>query len=243
MSDNNSMKPIVVNKFNEEAVRHFREKVLERASIDQNLPIVINIDSYGGQVYSLLGMLDIIEQVPNPIVTVCVGKAMSCGAVLLSAGNYRFCGRNSTVLVHQASGAAFGPVEFLQNDADEVKRLNKIVMKMLAKRCGKTLKDFKEYMKEDLTDLETGDTARDWFIPADRAKEIGLVDYVGMPNIKPHVMYTIEATKPKEYEKAPELDILPDKLEEKVKKTTKKKATKKQTRKKSTKKKTTRRKK
>lgn len=234
------MKPIVVQKFNEEATKKFSEQVYERASLDPNMPIVITIDSYGGALYSLLNMLETLEQVPNPIVTVCKGKAMSCGAVLLAAGDYRFCGRKSTVLVHKASGGALGPSEFLQNDINEVKRLNKMMMEMLAERCGKSLEEFRECMESDLLDSDTGDLARDWYIPAERAKEIGIVDYIGMPKVTPHVMYSIEPSEPKKYEPAPALEEV--KVEEQVTKSTKKKVAKKQTRKKTTKKKTTKKK-
>ena len=188
---------IIVNKFCEESAKKFRAQVLKRASLDTNMPIVIYIDSYGGYIDSLNTMLDVLEQVSNPIVTVCTGKAMSCGAVLLAAGDFRFCGRNSRVMVHQGSSGAGGPIESLQNDVDESKRINKQMMHKIAERCGMNLSVFKKEMKSRLH--RDDDEARDLYLPPEAAKEIGIVDFIGMPIIKPVVMYSIEPSLEKKY--------------------------------------------
>ena len=189
---------IVVNKFNEESAKKFRSQVLKRAAIDESMPILVYIDSYGGYIDALNNMLDTIEQVPNQIVTVCTGKAMSCGAVLLAAGDFRFCGRNSRVMVHQGSSGAGGPIESLQNDVDESKRINKQLMTKIAERCGMTFAQFKKEMKDRLH--RDDDEARDLYLPPEAALELGIVDYVGMPIIKPVIMYSIETSSEKKYE-------------------------------------------
>lgn len=240
MSDHHE--EIVVNKFTEESAAKFRKQIISKAMQDPSQPIIIYIDSYGGYIDSLNSMLEDIEQIPNQIVTVCKGKAMSCGAVLLAAGDHRFCGRKSRVMVHQGSSAAWGPIESQQNDVDESKRLNKQLMMLLAKRCGMSLTQFKAEMKKRL--IKGDDEARDMYLDANAAKDLGLVDYVGMPHIKPIVMYQIEPSPEKEYKSEEEvtkeaLDAMG--LTEKPK--TKRKVTKKKVaKKKVSKKKTTKRK-
>lgn len=225
MSDHYHYDEIIVNKFTEESARDFRKRVISKAVQDSSMPIIIYVDSYGGYIDSLNNMLETLEQIPNPIVTVCTGKAMSCGAVLLSAGDYRFCGRHSRVMVHQGSGGTVGPIESMQNDVDESKRLNKQIMQMLADRTGMTLSEFKKEMKERL--VQGDDEARNLYLPPEASLEMGLVDFIGMPQIKPTVLYQIEASQPKEYE-TPE--------PKPKKKTTRKKATKKKVSKKKTRK-------
>jgi ATP-dependent Clp protease protease subunit len=239
MSSSSDYDDIVVNKFNEEAAKKFRSQVLKRAALDESMPIVVYIDSYGGYIDSLNNMLDTIEQVPNQIVTVCTGKAMSCGAVLLAAGDFRYCGRNSRVMVHQGSSGTGGPIEALQNDVDESKRINKQLMTKIAERCGMTYTQFKKEMKARLH--RDDDEARDLYLPPEAALEIGIVDYVGMPVIKPVVMYSIECAPEKKYQDPN--NFLAETLEEALdtkkvaKKKTKKKVAKKPTRRKTTKKK------
>lgn len=237
MSDHH--KDIIVNKFTEESAKHFREQVISRAMRDHEAPIIVYIDSYGGYIDSLNSMLETMEQVPNQIITVCIGKAMSCGAVLLAAGDHRFCGRRSRVMVHQGSGAAWGPIESQQNDVDESKRLNKQLMTFIAKRCGMSLKDFKEEMKKRL--VKGDDEARDMYLPAEAALELGIIDYVGMPHVKPMTIYSVEPAPEKVYKKSDESseEVLKSMGLQPAKKTTKKKTTKKKVTRKKTKKKTT----
>jgi len=191
---------IIVNKFTEDSAKDFRRRVLQKASLDPNLPITVYIDSYGGYLDSLNSMLETMEQVPNPIVTVCMGKAMSCGAALLAAGEHRYCGRQSRIMVHQGSSGTGGPIESLQNDVNESKRINKQLMAMLAKRCGKSIAEFKKEMKDRLH--KDDDEARDMFLDAKNALEIGIIDHIGMPLVRPLIMYTIEVAPEKEYEKS-----------------------------------------
>lgn len=182
---------IVVNSFNEESARQFRKQLISRAVQDPGAPIIVYIDSYGGYLDSLNSMLETIEQVTNPIITVCLGKAMSCGAVLLAAGDHRFCGRSSRVMIHQSTGGDYGPVEELQKNVDECKRVNEMFMSFLAKRCGKTLGQLKQIIKDN--------ESRDLYLDAEDCKKLGIVDFIGMPHIKPITMYQIDVAPEKVY--------------------------------------------
>ena len=79
--------PIVVrvNKFNEEAAKKFTQDMAAAHNSGQNI-IPIVIDSYGGQVYSLMSMISDIKSSDLPVATIVEGKAMSCGAVLFTFG-------------------------------------------------------------------------------------------------------------------------------------------------------------
>lgn len=218
MSDDSKHSDIVVNKFTEESARDFRKKVLAKASIDPNMPIIVYIDSYGGYVDSLNSMIGTMHQVPNPFITVCVGKAMSCGAILLAAGDHRFCDSNARILIHEVSGGSIGPVNELEADAKETRRLNNQMMNFLAKRCKYTYKEIKDMMKEQ--------DSRDIVLTPKKALEWGLVEVIGMPVVKPVVAYTVDTVPERKYDKAP----IP--LDEVVKSTSKKKVKRKTTRKK-----------
>ena len=188
-------KDIIVNKFNEDSVVEFRQKVLERSMLDPNIPIVVYIDSYGGYVDSCNAMIETLRQVPNPIVTVCLGKAMSCGAVLLAAGDHRFCGKNSRVMIHQTTSGDYGPTEELRNSTKEAERLNDMFMQILAERCNKSLNELKELIKKN--------EARDLYLDAKACLEFGIVDQIGMPIIKPIVLYNVEPAPEKKFTTEP----------------------------------------
>ena len=129
---------IRVNKFDEKSAQEFSEKMSDAHNTGQPvIPIVI--DSYGGQVYSLMAMISEIEHSELPIATIVEGKAMSCGAILFSFGakGMRFMDPNATVMIHDVSSMDRGKVEEIKASAEETDRLNKIVYKMMARNCGK----------------------------------------------------------------------------------------------------------
>ena len=96
------------------------------------LPVVI--DSYGGQVYSLMSMISDIQHSRIPVATIVQGKAMSCGAILFSFGTEgrRYMDPDATVMIHDVSSMGWGKVEEIKADAKEVERLNQKVYKMMA---------------------------------------------------------------------------------------------------------------
>ena len=77
------MKPPVVirlNKFNEEEAKKFTEQM--QAAHNTGQPVIpVCIDSYGGQVDSLLSMMADIDYSDLPVATIGKGKSMSCGAI------------------------------------------------------------------------------------------------------------------------------------------------------------------
>lgn len=180
---------IIVNKFSEESAKEFRKKVLRLASHDPTMPIVVYIDSYGGNADAFNSMLATLKSVPNTIITVCQGKAMSAGAALLAAGDVRFCDSDARVMIHEASGGALGHVDDVKTDAKEFDRLNLQIMTMIANRCGKTYEQLKSLIRDN--------DGRDLYLTAQQAKDIGLVDFIGLPQIRPIVSYAVECLPPK----------------------------------------------
>ena len=86
LSKRSTQTPVIVrvNKFTENSAKSFIKKWRWLGSGQKVIPIVI--DSYGGQVYSLMSMISAIESADLPVATIVEGKAMSCGAVLLTFG-------------------------------------------------------------------------------------------------------------------------------------------------------------
>jgi ATP-dependent Clp protease protease subunit len=170
----NSPVIVTVNKFDEESVQDFRNKVSLAHNTGQKvIPIVI--DSYGGQVYSLMAMIATIKQSELPIATIVEGKAMSCGALLFSFGaqGMRFMDPDATVMIHDVSSGQFGKVEEIRSNADETVRLNEKVYKMMAENIGKP-EDF--FIKKI---HEKGHA--DWFLDAEECKEINLANHTRIP--------------------------------------------------------------
>ncbi len=170
--------PVIVrvNKFTEDSAKKFHQEVaLAHSSGQKIIPVVI--DSYGGQVYSLMSMISAIEAAELPVATIVEGKAMSCGAVLLSFGEQgmRFADPNATVMIHDVSSGGHGKIEELKADVKEAERLDEKIFTMMARNCGK--KD--DYFKKKVFTKKHAD----WFMDAQEAKKHGLVNHLRLPKL------------------------------------------------------------
>lgn len=131
-------------------------------------PIEIIIDSYGGYVYQILGLVSIMQKSKTPIHTICTGAAMSCGFVMLICGHKRFAYELATPMYHQVSSGAVGKMKDIEEDVVEGKRLQKILEKLTLENTLITKKKLKKIYN----------TKKDWFMTADEALELGVVDEI-----------------------------------------------------------------
>ena len=175
---------ITVNEFNEESVKKFNELMCQAQNSGQKV-IPVEIDSYGGQVYSLMAMISAIKTSKIPVSTIIQGKAMSCGAILASFGSegLRFMDKDSTMMIHDVSSYAFGKIEELKSDVREAERLNDKVYTMMARNCGKN--------DDYFTKLIHDKGHSDWFLDAEEAKSHGIIDHIRVPEMKINVSVDI----------------------------------------------------
>lgn len=167
---------VYVEEFNPAAVKEFSTKV--NACVSSGQPIVpIVIDSYGGQVYSLLAMIDILNTCPIPVATIVRGKAMSCGSVLAVAGTagYRYMGPESTNMIHQVAAGQRGKVSDFVATEEEMTRLNDRIFSIYDKKAGKQAGYFKHMVKDNEN--------ADLFLKAKECQRHGLCDFVRIPSL------------------------------------------------------------
>jgi ATP-dependent Clp protease, protease subunit len=176
---------IRVNKFDEESAKKFDQEMAQAHNTGQKvIPVVI--DSYGGQVYSLMSMISAIKNAEIPVATIVEGKAMSCGAILFSFGEQglRFMDPDATVMIHDVSSMEHGKVEEIKASSEETERLNQKVYTMMARNCGK---------KDDyFLKLVHKKSHADWFLDADETKKHGLANQLRIPKINIQVSVDID---------------------------------------------------
>jgi len=221
MSDRHDLRDygdeIWVYKFDEEASHKFRLQMRMKSKEDPRKPIVIYIDSYGGNVDGMAKMIDTMDEIPNPKITVCFGKAMSAGAILLSHGDIRFCAKSSRVMIHELSAGALGNVREIKNTAEELFRVNELWMGLLAKNC--CIKDGYKGLQALIRDNNN----QDIYLSAEDARKFGIIDYIGLPDLAEASLF--EVTKAKCHRGEHITVEEAEKKRKKKKKVTKKKAT------------------
>ena len=162
--------------FDTEMLDHFNEEFNKALTLNPKvIPVVI--DSYGGEVYTLLELISLFQSSPVPIATICNGKAMSCGAMLFMFGheNLRFMSEHATIMIHEVSSFNFGKVEEIKSDANETDRLNNLIFKLAAKHVGKKEDYFLEMLhKHNHADI---------FMTARTAKKHNICNHIGVPQL------------------------------------------------------------
>ena len=142
---------------------------LEAEDPDKEINLYIN--SPGGMVTAGLAVYDTMQYIRCPITTICMGMAMSFGAVLLTAGSKgkRFALPHSRIMIHQpliSGGGIGGQATDIEIEAREIidtkRRLNEII----AKHCGQTVEKVAR------------DSERNFYLSAEEAKAYGLIDEV-----------------------------------------------------------------
>jgi ATP-dependent protease ClpP protease subunit len=179
---------IHVTEFTDESLAKFSAEFNSARSSGQSL-IPVTIDSFGGQTYALLGMIDIIRSSPVPVATIAVGKAMSCGAVLLACGSpgYRFAGNFTTIMLHDIASCNIGKIEDLKSDVKHTEYLGNVVFGLLDSATSHVT----GYFKGQYHDRGHAD----WYLTTAEAIGEGLVDHGVLPklNVAVNVELTLEA--------------------------------------------------
>jgi len=180
------MQYICVNQINEQGLRRFRQEFwnLDRNSAQPIIPIII--DSYGGDVYSVFGMISLIKSSHKNIATICDSKAMSAGAVLLSAGTkgLRFASEYSHIMVHEVlTGNPHAKISDINIDTNHAMQLNKQIFSMLDKNCAQKPGFF---MK--LVDTNKNSNL---YLTSKQAKRYGIVDHIDVPKLEVNTEFSI----------------------------------------------------
>lgn len=131
-------------------------------------PITLYINSPGGYVTSGMAIYDTMRYVSCPVHTVCVGQAVSMGAVLLSSGTKGFRGslENSTIMIHQPLGGASGQASDIIIEAKYIENVKNRLTKILSSNTGK---DFEQVAR---------DIDRNNYLDPEDALSYGLIDKV-----------------------------------------------------------------
>jgi ATP-dependent Clp protease protease subunit len=142
---------------------------LEAEDPDKDINLYIN--SPGGMVTAGLAVYDTMQYIRCPITTICMGMAMSFGALLLAAGTKgrRYALPHARVMIHQPliyGGGLSGTVSDIDIETKELVATKSKLIDILAKHTGQT------------SDKVRADTERNFYMSAEDAKLYGIIDEV-----------------------------------------------------------------
>src|SRR4249919_1712093 len=143
-------------------------QLIHLESEDPDKDVSIYINSPGGSVYAGLAIYDTMQYIKPDVQTICVGVAMSMGALLLAGGAHgkRMATPNSKILIHQVSAGFQGQATDIEIHAKEIIDVRKRLDEIIAKHTGQDIERVKK------------DTERDYFMSSEEAKDYGIIDRV-----------------------------------------------------------------
>jgi ATP-dependent Clp protease protease subunit len=143
-------------------------QLLHLESQDPDKDISIYINSPGGSVYSGLAIYDTMQFIKPDVSTICVGIAMSMGALLLAGGaeGKRMALPNAKILIHQVSSGFQGQATDIEIHTKEILKTRDTLNELYSKHTGQPIDKIKQ------------DTDRDNFMSSSQAKEYGIIDEV-----------------------------------------------------------------
>src|ERR671938_2056235 len=163
-------------------------QLLHLESDDPEKDISIYINSPGGDVYAGLAIYDTMQFVKPDVSTICVGIAMSMGALILAGGTKgkRMALPNSKILIHQVSGGFQGQGTDIEIQAREVIQLKRRMEEIFALPSGQPI------------DRVSKDMERDYFMSPEEAKEYGIIDNVLVHRGEPATVSAVDGSSSKE---------------------------------------------
>lgn len=137
---------------------------------DPDREINLYINSPGGMVTAGLAVYDTMQFIKAPISTICMGMAMSFGAVLLAAGTKgkRFALPHSRIMIHQPLiwGGLSGQVTDIEIESRELRDTKDRLLDILARHTGQAVDKIRQ------------DCERNYYLSAEEAKAYGIIDEI-----------------------------------------------------------------
>lgn len=132
-------------------------------------PIILNINSPGGEVHQLLGLVDLLESMSATVITRGYGELCSCGFVLFCVGDERYIGNNASLMYHELSYGIYGKDSEIKNYHKNAEKLQKKLDKLINAKTGVKLKTLKAWRE----------SVHDKWIEPKEAVELGIAtDYL-----------------------------------------------------------------
>jgi len=153
----------------ENAISNVIAQMLVLANVSQ-APIYLIVSTYGGSLDEMFSLYDTMRFLPCPVHTVALGKVMSAGVLLLAAGTKgkRLIGASARIMMHPLSAGLYGNIFEIENETNEAKRLQKLMVDALVNESKMTQVQVEKVMRRGL----------DYYITPDDAIKFGIVDKV-----------------------------------------------------------------
>jgi ATP-dependent protease ClpP protease subunit len=176
-----SPKTFFLEDFTPRTVRAFSSTVTDALTLGQEV-LPIYIESSGGDIYSLNGMLSVMDAARKnglQLATIVAGQAMSAGAYVFCYGDkgLRFAGSSATIMIHGMQlGGINGNLGDVKSLVDNLNNSEHSFFEKISSHLGKR----KDWLVKNLSKRKDCD----WFLTPEEAKVEGIVNHIHIPTFR-----------------------------------------------------------
>lgn len=152
------------------SVQRCMSRLAEWSRLNPKCTIEIVFSSPGGEIVSGFELFDFIQVLRHRghhMITGTLGMAASMAGILLQAGDERWMGHQSWVMIHRAAFGAWGKTFEIEDEVKFVKRIEERILDIFIARSKLSKQKIKRNWER-----------KDWWISAEECVEMGLVDVV-----------------------------------------------------------------
>lgn len=129
-------------------------------------PIMLFINSNGGNAYDAFALGDVIRKSKTPVHTIALGWCMSAGLLIYLFGHKRFMSEYATLMYHDVSTSTHGKSEQVKQELSEMKRLADMMNRLIIGTSRIKLSELEDYINRKA----------EWYIDAGTALDLELCD-------------------------------------------------------------------
>ncbi|QDZ17583.1 proteolytic subunit of ATP-dependent Clp protease [Chloropicon primus] len=151
---------------NDDATTQIVGSLMALEQTDSTQEIKLYMNSPGGSIYNVAGIIDVMNTMKSPISTIAFGSVAHNSTLVLAAGDKgkRYSMPNARIMMVQPMGGAMGSFVEVNITAAELNRQMKFSNELFSKYTGKTVEEI---------EMETD---REKFLGPEQALELGLID-------------------------------------------------------------------
>lgn len=163
-------KIIISSAINQKIAEKTIKSLFLMEGLDNTKPIMMIINSPGGDVFSGFAIFDIMRAIKAPVITLVAGFAASMGSIIMlgSKKGKRYATKNSKILIHQPLIGGFfeGRATEIEIQAKEIQETKDRIINLYVDETGKPREEIAK------------DVEMDYWMTAEQAKEYGLIDKI-----------------------------------------------------------------
>jgi ATP-dependent Clp protease protease subunit len=138
-------------EINEMTAQEVNIEMLKMQRDDPLEDITMIIDTYGGDLYASLSIVDMMDMLTCDIRTICVGKAFSAGQFIFSTGakGKRFMSKHSRLMLHSPIAGYEGSVPDIEIEIEEIQKCRDLYVEHISQRSNLTVDEVKDLISRN----------------------------------------------------------------------------------------------